>query len=995
MKLFRPFLYLFAILLIAAGILILPAFQTWLANSQLDKAGFNDTNLGFVSASFGKLSIEDFSFKKDGVSFTLPALDAKLPVINTLQSKQANLKELVAKGWILDLTNQKKAEFNFNTLSKLLESFFNALPIPVGLSIDGIELDGQIIIPGIGGRSPIHSHLQVSAGRLNIEGKGTLTFSLSSIFGDPEMLVNGMHLDGTFSFQLNKQRHLESYSIKANGVPTGTAFPDGTSYDLTLDRAKAGSDEYITTEVTSSNSKLLKLRAYIDSSYSKVSGVWSLNADQNTLGHFISDKALASFNAYGSGTFEYAETTDAFTVTGLLHDEFDHLEVLNPDLSALNRIKTDSEFSFKVANNQLTLLKLSGTLATNKTIATYKIYRPIILNTTTWNLNTELLDKDLLQLTPKALPLEWISCLTKPVLLSGKDADGDFSLKKTKDGFKLSTSKPFHSSDLTLNFSKFATIPHLTSSTEFELTSSSDGLHYTVKSLQLDSANINWLKISGVAFRARDLEQASTFNAKGSAHLSEIKHFFTNSIISSIQGDLIQGDISGTSTPASTTFESHLGISGLQDNTHFKIDPRVDFFPNNTQSLFTTVSIVHGDSTSDLTFEGSLSHEQNLTVFEAKVTGDKVNTSDLILLHPWLSLHKSLLTQAAKPHEALWGKVSGRVVTEFAHLETGEQHINAFSAMFEVEPDHIHMKGARGIFPSTHGFTSEGTLSYQDAKSPSYSLRAQATMNELQSSEFLLKPKKGVEPIFEGKFSFDADILADANTVPELFSNATRTLHLHSTSGIIRLLKVNIGDTIPQTASVMSDTLGTVSQKLGSFFQLKDHLEKYRDNPISQNADNAISLTNELSEIGYDTVKLNATISPTGLIRLDSINFISADVHIRGFGSINSKNTAFMDAPLDLNLTLLVKGKSAELLKKAKLDAVNSLDSGFTQLSQPITIKGSLNKLDQTYWHDLLGKAANVPDLVQPKSASPKPKTAKEIEESRTLQDSELGLLPQ
>ena len=268
-------------------------------------------------------------------------------------------------------------------------------------------------------------------------------------------------------------------------------------------------------------------------------------------------------------------------------------------------------------------------------------------------------------------------------------------------------------------------------------------------------------------------------------------------------------------------------------------------------------------------------------------------------------------------------------------------------------------------------------------------------MNELPSSEFLLKPKKGVEPIFEGKFSFDADILADANTVPELFSNATRTLHLHSTSGIIRLLKVNIGDTIPQTASVMSDTLGTVSQKLGSFFQLKDHLEKYRDNPISQNADNAISLTNELSEIGYDTLKLNATISPTGLIRLDSINFISADVHIRGFGSIYSKNTAFVDAPLDLNLTLLVKGKSAELLKKAKLDAVNSSDSGFTQLSQPITIKGSLNKLDQTYWHDLLGKAANVPDLVQPKPASPKPKTAKEIEESRTLQDSELGLLPQ
>ena len=995
MKYARPFIYLLVLLVIAGGVLVLPAFQTWYANYQLDKLGFKDTSLNFISASFGKLSIEDFSIKKDNAVFTLPSLDAELPISEVIKNKSFHIKQLEAKGWVLDLAPNTKNP-NAVSLTSALESLAKSSPIPPELSIDNIHLEGQIILPGLDNHPKIHLQVEVISGTLNPDGSGKLTINLSTILGDPEMLINGFRYQGDISFKLDSHQHLSAYALSGVCVPTGAAFPDGKSFTLSIKETDSNTKEHtIVSNISIDSQPVLTLQALCDSTYSHVSGTWTINTDQSVLGNFITTNPLPLFFTRGTGSYEYNFKTKILGLDGSLKTRFDHLENLSQDLRTANLSLVSSLFKLRITPTEISIDKLSGDIQTTQVIATYESTRAIELNKDNLNLKSQLLDTDIFLLHLNALPINWLNFYSRPLILTGESVSGNLSIQKLSAGYKITTLSPLTCLNYNIRSSNNPLLSSLSSSAEFEMTTASDGSHYIFKQLEASLGQNSVLSLKGTAFKASDPEQASQFNVKVKSHLQTIASYFKSPFLTDIKGDVVEGDVTGNLSQNQTTLEGHLALKGLDSAILINLSPRIDFFPNHTESLFLPITVKHEDVVSDLTIEGSLSHEQNITAFEAKFTGDKVNTQDLALLSPWLLFDRSQLNRKVNNHEAFWGNLSGKVLFEFSHLVTPSDKINEFSALFEVEPDHIHMKGARGILPSTHSFTSEGTIYFSKDKNPAYRLEAKATTNELPSAEFLAKPKKGLEPIFEGKFSCDADIAGQANHLSELFASSTKTLHLHSTSGILRILKVNIGDTIPQTASTMHDTLGTVGQKMGSFLDLGDRLKKYQENELSQNAENALEITNELSEFGYDTLKVDAVVSATGKVRLNDLHIVSSDLTITGGGAIEPTATNFCDGALNLSLTLYVKGKISDLLKKAHLAASQSTIPHFTQLNQTIQIKGTLNQLDLSQWHDLLGKQANIPDPIGSKPKQEKRKTPKEIEESRTLRDSELGLLPQ
>jgi hypothetical protein len=995
-KLTRLFLYLFILLAIAGGVLLLPAFQTWYVNYQLDNLGIKDASLNFFSASFGKLSIEDFSIKKPNAILTLPSLDAELPITKTIKNKTFHIKNLEAKGWTLDLSPKDKTSTGAIGLSDALQSIVQSSPIPSNISIDKMDLEGQIILPGINNRPNIHVQIEINSGTLNADGVGKISVNISTILGDPEMLVNGLRYQGDITFKLDSKHHLSEYTLDGICIPTGVAFPDGRKFHLNLTEKSSSSQEHaFDTLLSLADEPVLKVQAYFNSNYTHVRGNWSLFTDQSIIGNFVSINPMPLFQTQGMGNYTYDVTTKELKLSGNLAIRLDQLEKINQSLRTANNSSIMLEFKSHSTPTHYYLDTITGNIQANQTLATFNSTQPIKLSLDTTTLDPSLINTELLLVHLKQLPVTWLNFFCKPFELSGNTVSGDISIQNSGTGYKIKTLKKISCSNFNLTRDGKDILTNLSAQGELEVSTATDGLHYTINNLSTAIRNKPALTLSGTAFRANDQEQPSQFSFKLNSSIQTLANYFNSHILSVIKADQFTGDITGNITPNSTTLESHLALTGTDPTYLINLSPRIDFFPNHTEALFIPIAIKHEDQVTDLTIEGSLSHEQNLTAFEAKATGDKVNTLDLALLNPWLLLDKSLLSQSTTKNEALWANTSGKVLFEFSHLVTPTYKINEFSALFEVEPDHIHMKGARGIFPSTHSFTSEGTIYFSKDKNLVYRLDAKASMNELPSSEFLAAPKKGFEPIFEGKFSCDADFTVESNSLLDLLNSPTKTLHLHSTSGIVRMLKVNIGDTIPQNSSTVKDTLGSVGQKMGSFFQMGDHLKKYQENEVSQNAENALAITNELSEFGYDTLKVNAVVSPSGDITLQDIAITSSDLNITGLGSITNSHANFCDGSLNLSLTLSAKGKVAELLKKSNLAASHSVIPNFTQLNQTILIKGTLNQVDLTQWHDLLGKQANIPDPPGSKPETPKRKTPKEIEESRTLQDSELGLLPQ
>jgi len=977
------------------GVLLLPAFQTWYTTHTLDKNNIKDVSIGFVSASFGKLALEDINIKKEGLSLTIPNLEANVSVLDALNTKHAHIKGIVAKGWVLDLSNNKISTLSLNTLSNTLKSIIETVPFPFDFDIQGIVLDGQIILPASNQHPPVHTNIRVTSGSIDSKGHGELTFNLSSIFGDPDLLLNGAQVEGISDFQIDSSKKISKFTIKANAVPTGSGFSRNESYSIILNKRNTNLDTEFKLVIGSQDKTICEFNAHANFDFTQVEGSWSIKANQSVLANLLPDKTLPFFTTEGSGTFAYVKSQDQWLVKGKLQHEFNQLERVATALAPFNHINAIYDFYLLRDSKKIIVQNITGFLLEANKIASYHTLEPITINTDTVSLADNLIDKNLLEITFIHMPVARLSPLTNPVLLSGTEVTGNLALRRLKTGYTLLTLSKFNIPALTLKIPGNNQLTALSVTGQFDTQISSDGLHYVIKSLEFNTKNAPLLKLSGEAFRALDPESTSTFKVTGVGKLTTLKSYFKDSFIEDIQGDLIEYNAAGSSNLNSSTIESHITLFGLADHTSFTFAPHIDFFPNNTQSLFLPITVKRNNKVSDITIECSLNHEQNMTSFEAKLFGDYVVTEDLSLLSPWLSFKKELLNKKSVSNKRLWGNLSGKVITEFAHLETPSRNINQFAATFEFDPKSIHMHGARGIFPDTHSFTADGTLEYKLDKITTYTLLAHATMNELPSADFLSPLKQGLDSSFEGKFSFDADIISQGESLSELYNHSTKTLHLHSTSGIVRLLKVNIGDTIPQNTSVVSDTLGSVSQKLGSFFQLKDHLEKYRNNEVSQNAENIISLTNDLAEIGYDSFKLNAIISQNGSIELNSLDLVSSDIHLSGYGTIAATQSSFTDEPLDLKLKLQAKGKIAQTITKAHLATVKDTDQGFTQFNQTIEIKGTLNKPDNTQWHDLLGKAANAPDTAGAKAEKQKLKIPKETEESRTLQDSELGLLPQ
>ena len=93
------------------------------------------------------------------------------------------------------------------------------------------------------------------------------------------------------------------------------------------------------------------------------------------------------------------------------------------------------------------------------------------------------------------------------------------------------------------------------------------------------------------------------------------------------------------------------------------------------------------------------------------------------------------------------------------------------------------------------------------------------------------------------------------------------------------------------------------------------------------------------------------------------------DETLQGTGLITYvKGQPLGDRPLSVELKLAVRHKPAELTTVAGLPTFGKDGQGFTILSQPVQLGGTLLHVDSTKWHDVLAKAAAAKPVDKKKS---------------------------
>src|ERR1017187_5405429 len=306
-----------------------------------------------------------------------------------------------------------------------------------------------------------------------------------------------------------------------------------------------------------------------------------------------------------------------------------------------------------------------------------------------------------------------------------------------------------------------------------------------------------------------------------------------------------------------------------------------------------------------------------------------------------------------------WGDWTGHVTVAFDQLRTDEHNFSHVGGAFDIGRGSIRMKGGRGGL-DRHVLTNvDGSISFDAAAEFPYSVKAAAALGEIDAAPLFPPPQPGGDPVFEGHFSIDGTLAGKGINLDDLVGRTQAEFRLTSKAGIVRLLRANVAESLPEAPATVSDTLGTVGHAVGSVFGIRKESIGSAGSPLSKSADAVLNFTYQVSEIGCDEITVRATRGTDGTVRLADIEMTSPDEHLKGSGQITYvKGVPLFKQPLRLELEFGARGKVAELLSTAGLPSSRKDSLGYAMLNEPILFGGTLEYIDESRWYELLVKAA-------------------------------------
>ena len=232
-------------------------------------------------------------------------------------------------------------------------------------------------------------------------------------------------------------------------------------------------------------------------------------------------------------------------------------------------------------------------------------------------------------------------------------------------------------------------------------------------------------------------------------------------------------------------------------------------------------------------------------------------------------------------------------------------------------------------------------------------------VDKIEAASFFGTPAVKEDALLEGSFVLAGNFTGSGGNWRELASHAEQEFQLTSKDGILRLLKMNVADAIPEVASTVKDAIGSVGHAVGDFLQIKRTADAGK-NPVSASAEAVLDFTTETAEIGYDQLKVTARrTADDGTLRLTDIAVISPDLRLTGTGRIDYRaGQPIPSRPLTLDLHLAVRDQNAELLQKGALLSGQKDDLGYSIVGPLVHFGGTLAALDGRAWHDLLARGA-------------------------------------
>jgi len=357
---------------------------------------------------------------------------------------------------------------------------------------------------------------------------------------------------------------------------------------------------------------------------------------------------------------------------------------------------------------------------------------------------------------------------------------------------------------------------------------------------------------------------------------------------------------------------------------------RVAVAPGTSLSLRAPVEVQRTGFESDVLVGLTAVADEPNWRLDGMLSGDQIRFDDLA----GLGVFFTGISDPSDPAPA-WGGLRGRLGLDFERVEI-QPGLDLQSLTTEIEFADLHV-GIRD-FSSTMGggvLTGDATLGYDPSSDEPYDLDGSWTGKGIRLEK--LGSVATNPAVIEGRFDLDLSVHAKAIDLRRIADRMSGIARFSGGPGVYRGL------------SNHARSAASVAGILGTLFR-------------SENLQAISELSNELEEIHYDTIEMEATQSVSEGLEVSRMLLQGSEVKMYGRGRVmGSRPAELMESPMRFDFTLGAKGRLADLLGLVGLTSNARRDwEGYTMMSEPFTVRGTPENPDfSELWGLLRGAAVN------------------------------------
>ncbi len=988
MKLLRTLLIslalLAAIAVTLAAVALVPAVQTWAVQFALSEANIKGS-VGSVTAGFGRVDITDLKLERSGAVLTVPSLTARLPVCAALWNRRFPINSLEAKGWTLDLsraggpqgprpaeapapaTAASGSPAPASAARGALRAFgvlLGAWTFPCDGSLDGAELEGDVLVSTDAARAPAKVHVILAGGGLGEDREGSFVLDAATTVADREYAANDISAHGRLVVATGPQRTLSRMTMDAELADTSGRIPKGQNLSVGIARGPSAGEIDCAFELGRASQHLVSVLAHIRGAAHELSGSWTLDVRDADLAVLFPDNPLPSFTAAGSGTFDADYTLDRIHLLGRLNAKASHLGVLYPALEQMGAVGLDARFDGIQKGLSLRVDRASLSVGGAEPIALLQSLQTFDVDEAEGRVSVADPAKDWMEVSLHEVPLAWLSEVAEPWAFNGGVASGSFVVRAGDKGLSAHSTLPVTATGVTLSRSGavFGKNLGLTGSLQAHWSNPSWSLQ--LSQLKVASGGRALAALDLTATRSDGADPQVQLSGTWSADLDSLTAAPAFPFLAGITAHSASGAFTAILGPV-TKFDGTVALVGHDPAHKLDATPHLDVYGDGSVEFKVPAKISLGPSVSDVSLDGTWTPDPAGAQLGVELSGSRVELGHLKLLAASLGRLRGGQSAPAQAPEPLgsgarlpfWGADAGSVMVVIDRLISEEDEYKDVRGTLEFERAAIHIKRGRCSLAHHTLENIDGLLSFDASAEVPYSLTAAASAYDVDAAALFAAPKDGPGPTVEGHFSVVSTLVGKGRNFEDLVAQTRVEYRMKSPGGIFRALDTNVGDAIPEAKTPVADTLGSVGNAMVTIFGVKGDLGA--KNRVSKTAEAIMQFTYNVAEIGYDQATLTAIEEPDRSIRIEGLSLTAPEERISGSGRISfAKGLPLRDQPLSLDLDIWVRGKTAELLSSTGLLSTRKDAQGYTLLVQPVHFAGTPGNIDQSQWHDLLAKAA-------------------------------------